>query len=202
MFSLPPLVSYPDMHHGTCLTHLPWCKPESLTSGFGLSRWRGNRSWHSRCMHNTPYYASGKRPIATLVAGVSCSILLRYILSQGYVLLKLHLANGVNVNVKMILWIYEISLVRFYKNGFLIQLIGWITLWLTILDWECISQFDANSWYSHVHGLRPAWWSWQIYDKIKKKMKCIFRISHQIKMFGECIIYCFIFLIQFSFDKV
>ena len=33
-FSLPPRVSNPDMHHGTCLTHVPWCMPGSLTRGF------------------------------------------------------------------------------------------------------------------------------------------------------------------------
>ena len=30
-FSLPPRVSDPDMHHGTCVTHVPWCMPGSLT---------------------------------------------------------------------------------------------------------------------------------------------------------------------------
>ena len=25
---------YPDMHHGTCMTHVPCCMPGSLTSGF------------------------------------------------------------------------------------------------------------------------------------------------------------------------
>ena len=35
-FSLPPRVSDPDMHHGTCFTHVPWCMSGSLTSGFSL----------------------------------------------------------------------------------------------------------------------------------------------------------------------
>ena len=39
--------SDPDMHHSTCLTHVPWCMPGSLTSGFLCSRWRGKRSRHS-----------------------------------------------------------------------------------------------------------------------------------------------------------
>ena len=30
-----PLVSGPDMHHGTCVTHVPWCTSESLTRGGG-----------------------------------------------------------------------------------------------------------------------------------------------------------------------
>ena len=32
-FPRPPGVSDPDMHRGTCVTHVPWCMPESLTSG-------------------------------------------------------------------------------------------------------------------------------------------------------------------------
>ena len=31
-FSPPPQASDPDMHHGTCVTHVPWCMPGSLTS--------------------------------------------------------------------------------------------------------------------------------------------------------------------------
>ena len=40
-FPPPPLVSDPNMHHGTCVTHVPWCILGSLTSGFLWSRWRG-----------------------------------------------------------------------------------------------------------------------------------------------------------------
>ena len=33
----PPLrVSDPDIHHGTCVTHVPWCMPGSLTSRGGF----------------------------------------------------------------------------------------------------------------------------------------------------------------------
>ena len=39
-FSPPPRVSDSDMHHGTCVTHVPWCMPGSLTSYFLWSRWR------------------------------------------------------------------------------------------------------------------------------------------------------------------
>ena len=41
-FSPPQRVSNPDMHHGTCVTHVPWCMPGSLTSGSLWSRWWGN----------------------------------------------------------------------------------------------------------------------------------------------------------------
>ena len=30
-----PLVSDPSMHHGTCVTHVPWCMSGSLTRGGG-----------------------------------------------------------------------------------------------------------------------------------------------------------------------
>ena len=40
--SPPPRVNDPDMHHGTCMTHVPWCMPGSLTSGFLWCRSRGN----------------------------------------------------------------------------------------------------------------------------------------------------------------
>ena len=39
-FSPSPQVSDPDMHHGTCVTHVPWCMPGSLTSGFLWNRRR------------------------------------------------------------------------------------------------------------------------------------------------------------------
>ena len=62
-FSPPLRVSDPDMHHGTCVMHVPQCMPGSLTSGFLCGRWRGKRSRHSLCMHNSQFYVSGKRPI-------------------------------------------------------------------------------------------------------------------------------------------
>ena len=64
-FSPPPRVSDSDMHHGTCVTHVPWCKPGSLTSDFLWSRWQGKRS---RRMRNPQFYASDKRPMETLSA--------------------------------------------------------------------------------------------------------------------------------------
>ena len=40
-FSPPPRVSDPDMHHGTCVTHVPGCMPGSLTTSFIWSRRQG-----------------------------------------------------------------------------------------------------------------------------------------------------------------
>ena len=46
-FSSPPRVSGPDMHHGTCVTHEPWCVQWSLTGSFLWSQWWGKHYRHS-----------------------------------------------------------------------------------------------------------------------------------------------------------
>ena len=68
-FSPPPRISDPDMHHGTCATHMPWCIPGSLTHGFLWSWCRGKRSRHSRCMHKAQFYVSGKGPMQSACMG-------------------------------------------------------------------------------------------------------------------------------------
>ena len=62
-FSPPSRVNDSHMHHGTCVTHVPWCMPGSPTSVFLWSRWRGKRSRHSPHMRNPQFYVSGKRPM-------------------------------------------------------------------------------------------------------------------------------------------
>ena len=57
------LVTGPYNHHGTCLAHVPWCMPGSLTSVFLCSQSRGRRSRHSRGVRNPQFYVSGKRPM-------------------------------------------------------------------------------------------------------------------------------------------
>ena len=59
-----PRVNDPDMHHGTCVTHVPWYMPGSLTGGFLWSPWWGKHSRHSRRMRNLRFYVSFKRPMA------------------------------------------------------------------------------------------------------------------------------------------
>ena len=60
-FSPPLWVSDPDMHYGTCVMHVPWCMPASLTSGFLWCLWQGKRAQHSRRMRtrNFTYLARG-----------------------------------------------------------------------------------------------------------------------------------------------
>ena len=62
-FSPLPRVNDPGKHHGTCVTHAPWCMPGSLTSDFLWGRSHGEGSRHSRRMRNPQFYVSGKRPM-------------------------------------------------------------------------------------------------------------------------------------------
>ena len=71
-FSPPPRVS--DMHHGTCVTHVPWCMQGSLTSGSFEVGGEGKRSRHSRCMRNPKFYVSGKRPMDTLFSSLDICV--------------------------------------------------------------------------------------------------------------------------------
>ena len=55
-FFAPPWVRDPDMHHGTCVTQVPWSMPGSLNGVFPWSRWRGKHSRHSQRIHNPCMY--------------------------------------------------------------------------------------------------------------------------------------------------
>ena len=66
-FSPPLWVSDPDMQHGTCVAHVSWCMPGSLTIGFLWNRWRGIHSRHSRRMRNPQFCVSGKRPMRNYI---------------------------------------------------------------------------------------------------------------------------------------
>ena len=62
-FSPPPQFSNPDIHHGTCITHMPWCMLGSQTRGVPWSRCCGKCSQHFPRMHNPQFYVTGKRPM-------------------------------------------------------------------------------------------------------------------------------------------
>ena len=47
-FFPPLLISDPDTHCGTCVTHMLGCMPVSLISGFLWNQWRGKRSRHAQ----------------------------------------------------------------------------------------------------------------------------------------------------------
>ena len=52
-----PLGSDPDMHHGTCVTHMPWCMSGSLTRGAGKTVKAFPEHAHPQ------FFVSGKRPM-------------------------------------------------------------------------------------------------------------------------------------------
>ena len=114
-FYPPPRVRYPDMHHGTCVTHVPWCMPGSLTSSFLWSRWRRKYSRHYRSMRNPQCYISGKKPMEFLLVFWRKIILLFYLvkvmpvyrLPQDFVIgytCKLPPALSNQCGVILILW--------------------------------------------------------------------------------------------------
>ena len=82
-FSPPPRVSDPDIHHGTCVTHVPWWMLGSITSGFLLNRFWGKRSRHSRRMRNPQFYISGKRPIPVVSRDLFIYVLQCWFTSNG-----------------------------------------------------------------------------------------------------------------------
>ena len=67
-FPPPPWFSDPDINHGKCVTHVPYCMPGN--------RWRGKRSRHSRRMLNPQCYIPGKRPMSPPLKNIIylCSI--------------------------------------------------------------------------------------------------------------------------------
>ena len=58
------LVSDPGMHHGTCVTHVPWCMPGSLT--------RVARETFPAFSAHAQFYVSGKRPMVILFISATC----------------------------------------------------------------------------------------------------------------------------------
>ena len=68
-----PLVKDSDMHHGTCVTHVPWCMSGSLTCG-------GGKTFPAFSAHAHPqFYASGPwqntiYPVLRLVDTMHCLI--------------------------------------------------------------------------------------------------------------------------------
>ena len=104
-FSPPPRISDPDMHLGTCVTHVPWCMSVSLTSGF---------PWKSENVSGIPgacttHNFGGKRPIDRSI-GMSWSSRVR----DGTVNIQTRLLNILISNTKCyiirsIIWMHKIQ---------------------------------------------------------------------------------------------
>ena len=63
MCSPPPRVIDPDMHHGTCVTHVPWCTPGSVTRGFPLKSVVGKTFPAFPALAQPANHVSSKRPM-------------------------------------------------------------------------------------------------------------------------------------------
>ena len=71
-FQSKPLVSDPGMHHGTCVTHVPWCMSESLTCGDGENV-PGIPGACAPAMLRIWQEAHGQRSLSVIVV-LSCSL--------------------------------------------------------------------------------------------------------------------------------
>ena len=84
-FSSSSRVSDPDMQHGTCVTHVPWCMPGSLTKDLFRSRWREETfpafPAHAQ-PHNFTYLARGPWLVDIMLI-ILCGILQR--LCRSYI---------------------------------------------------------------------------------------------------------------------
>ena len=90
----PLRISEPDMHYGTCVTHVPWCRPGSLTGGFVRSLWRGKCSWHSRRTRNSPFYESGKKPAQMRSSSFCVRFKVYHIVGETLLKLIFHILCG------------------------------------------------------------------------------------------------------------
>ena len=106
-FSPPLRVSDPDMHHGTCVMHVPWCISGGLTSYFLWSQGWGKRSRHSRCMQNPQFCVSGKRPVGSIdKKSLFGQVIVRYLLlipltNPYYLVMYLSKYNNLQQAVKL-----------------------------------------------------------------------------------------------------
>ena len=132
-FSPFPLVSDPDMHHGTCVTHVPWCMPGSLISGLlFLSQWRGKRSRHSRRMRIRQLCVSGKRPMRLFFSPSSSKLCRQISISMLYVF--------VYQNIIFVLYLIN----------------EWLRLFLYIVEeWETTKWIEINPGAFLIHSKPP-----------------------------------------------
>ena len=133
-FSLPPRVSDPDMHHDMCVTHVLWCMPGLLISGF---LWSQSQGKHTRRMRNQQFCVSDERPIGQIVC--VCVDIISYYLD--------HVIMAIN-------HCHSTFLVRKHTTLFIISFFnkyGWLR-WLKSFLLEDKDKFIL---YSQYHG---CWW--------------------------------------------
>ena len=94
-FQRKPIVSDPGMHHGTCVTHVPWCMSGSLTCGDGENVPAFPAHAHPQ------FYVSGKRPIETALIQIKawCRAGTSHYLNQCWPCSRLHTYPSHDVNI-------------------------------------------------------------------------------------------------------
>ena len=133
-FFPPTWVSDPDMHHGTCLTHVPWSMSGSLTSGFFWSR-VGEK------VPGTPG-ACATRTFKCLVRGPWLVCYLFVTVGRAHVLKQLFYRMNLFCSPLIIIWVYShmaiwvrhvfFRIKAIYLPLYLIGVITWLFLMLGI----------------------------------------------------------------------
>ena len=153
-----PLVSDPGMHHGTCVSHVPWCMS-------GLLAPDGGKTFPAFPAHaHLQFSISCKRPIAKLVKIV-------YGQKIWEMLNSIHTGNAKNDN--------------FYFSNYLQIFVKTFcrTLWMIIYHFLCISlSFRSSqelilasiSWFCLHSGWKKFWYSFQSTVKWSPYVEMIF----------------------------
>ena len=162
MFSPPLWYSNPNMHHGTCITHVPWCMPGSLTGGFLWSRWREKRSQHPRHMQNPRFCVSGKRP---MYGPINPSL---------WVYVSLRLAELIHWNVKN--FCFFLSMIIQHWDGQVIILLPSGKQGLSyqyLSQYQTLAKLESNSGLIMVRGLNTVLTEYSSFS-----IRSIYIISH------------------------
>ena len=168
-FSSPPRVSDPDMHHGTCVTHVPWCMPGSLTSGLLCSRRRGKRPRHSRRMRNTQFYVSAKRPIGQRPVQDQTIWFAKSILSpQWKIRYWLWCIQSDEAEGQLILLAASVGNSTYVVHG-------------TSSAWE----YTPSDFEKHI-GSQPSQFSWPLFILVAQYISCAAWCRHDINRFPHC----------------
>ena len=175
-FSPPPRVRDPDMHHGTCVTHVPWCKPGFLTSSFLTSRWLEKRSRHYRRMRNRQFYVSGKRPIGFI------AVLRGFMWSMWHLASEFLHCHWVSRMITQVprkflwrIWVKSIGIIP-QRNAMTRQIWAWFLRRLTVYDIAMslgtllLKWFNFNS--SIDKSLYPVWGVGLNYLSFPKLQRC------------------------------
>ena len=151
-FSPSPQVSDPDMHHGTCVTHVPWCMPGSLYSNF-FWNWRRGKTFPAFPAHAQPVFlriwqeAHAIHRIKSQIPECTCTI-----------------SHNVPFRTEMCTFLFWMEHCRIWNRCILgfVKLIhyvgssaycGYAVVWLYTIDYTVINDNKINHVWSLDHSL-------------------------------------------------